>query len=264
MHGPAPSGRPELPSLVTITDVTKTYRMGDVDVHALRGVTLRIAEGEFAAIMGASGSGKSTLMNILGCLDRPSTGDYWLDGAEVSHLDADALAETRSQTLGFVFQSFNLLARTTALENVELPLVYLGLSPAERRTRAQEALARVGLGERLHHHPSQLSGGQQQRVAIARALVNRPRLILADEPTGNLDSHASNEMMALLQELNDEGMTIVLVTHEPDIAGHARRVIVVRDGLVEDDRPTEALHEAPDEAPDEARRPTGKTQAAAP
>ena len=229
------------PALVAITNVTKTYRMGDFDVHALRGVSLHIGEGEFAAIMGASGSGKSTLMNILGCLDRPSTGEYFLDGAEVSRLDADALAEVRSQTLGFVFQSFNLLARTTALENVELPLVYTGLRPALRRARAKEALERVGLGERLHHHPSQLSGGQQQRVAIARALVNRPRLILADEPTGNLDSHAS---MALLQQLGEEGMTIILVTHEPDIAAHARRVILVRDGLIEEDRRTEAPRQA--------------------
>jgi putative ABC transport system ATP-binding protein len=234
--------------LVEIAEVTKTYRMGDVDVHALRGVTLRIGEGEFAAVMGASGSGKSTLMNILGCLDRPTAGEYWLDGAEVSRLDADALAETRSQTLGFVFQSFNLLARTTALENVELPLVYMGIRPTERRARAREALERVGLGERLHHHPSQLSGGQQQRVAIARALVNRPRLILADEPTGNLDSHASLEMMALLQELNDEGMTIILVTHEPDIAAHARRAIMVRDGLIEDDRWTEGVRATADRA----------------
>jgi putative ABC transport system ATP-binding protein len=231
--------------LVEIAEVTKTYRMGDVDVHALHGVSLRIGEGEFAAIMGASGSGKSTLMNILGCLDRPTSGEYWLDGAEVSRLDADALAETRSETLGFVFQSFNLLARTTALENVELPLVYMGMRPAERRARARAALERVGLGARLDHHPSQLSGGQQQRVAIARALVNRPRLILADEPTGNLDSHASLEMMVLLQELNDDGMTIILVTHEPDIAAHARRVILVRDGLIEDDRRTEAPAAAP-------------------
>ncbi|HVV51649.1 MAG TPA: ABC transporter ATP-binding protein [Polyangia bacterium] len=249
------AGGPGAPPLVEIAEVTKTYRMGDVDVHALRGVSLQIAEGEFVAVMGASGSGKSTLMNILGCLDRPSTGGYWLDGAEVSALDADALAETRSGTLGFVFQSFNLLARTTALENVELPLVYTGLRPAERRARARAALERVGLGARLGHHPSQLSGGQQQRVAIARALVNRPRLILADEPTGNLDSRASLEMMALLQQLNDEGMTIALVTHEPDIAAHARRVIVVRDGLIEQDRLTEALRAAPPPAVERAAAP---------
>jgi putative ABC transport system ATP-binding protein len=226
--------------LIQIAGVTKTYRMGDVDVNALAGVTLEVAHGELVAIMGASGSGKSTLLNILGCLDRPSEGQYWLAGDEVSRLDADALAETRNKTLGFVFQSFNLLARTTAVENVELPLVYAGVAPRLRRKRAIEALERVGLGDRLDHQPSQLSGGQQQRVAIARALVNEPRLILADEPTGNLDSRASVEMISLLQRLGDEGMTVVLVTHEPDIAAYARRVIVVRDGLVDDDRRTEA------------------------
>jgi putative ABC transport system ATP-binding protein len=227
-------------ALIQIAGVTKTYRMGDVDVNALAGVTLEVAHGELVAIMGASGSGKSTLLNILGCLDRPSEGQYWLAGDEVSRLDADALAETRNKTLGFVFQSFNLLARTTAVENVELPLVYAGVAPRLRRKRAIEALERVGLGDRLDHQPSQLSGGQQQRVAIARALVNEPRLILADEPTGNLDSRASVEMISLLQRLGDEGMTVVLVTHEPDIAAYARRVIVVRDGLVDDDRRTEA------------------------
>ena len=226
--------------LIQIADVKKTYRMGDVDVNALAGVSLEVVEGELVAIMGASGSGKSTLLNILGCLDRPSEGRYWLGGEEVSQLDAEALAETRNQRLGFVFQSFNLLARTTAVENVELPLVYAGVAPRLRRQRAIEALERVGLGDRLRHLPSQLSGGQQQRVAIARALVNEPRLILADEPTGNLDSRASVEMISLLQRLGDEGITVVLVTHEPDIAAYARRVIVVRDGLVDDDRRIEA------------------------
>jgi putative ABC transport system ATP-binding protein len=226
--------------LIEISDVTKTYRMGDVDVNALNGVSFNVEEGELVAIMGASGSGKSTLMNILGCLDRPTSGSYRLAGDEVSGLDREALAETRNRTLGFVFQSFNLLTRTTALENVELPLVYAGERPAVRRARATEALQRVGLGNRLRHHPSQLSGGQQQRVAIARALVNRPRVILADEPTGNLDSRSSVEMMALLQQLGDEGITVVLVTHEPDIASYARRVVVVRDGRIEEDRPAEA------------------------
>ena len=226
--------------LIQIADVKKTYRMGDVDVNALAGVSLEVVEGELVAIMGASGSGKSTLLNILGCLDRPSEGRYWLGGEEVSQLDAEALAETRNKRLGFVFQSFNLLARTTAVENVELPLVYAGVAPRLRRRRAVEALERVGLADRLRHLPSQLSGGQQQRVAIARALVNEPRLILADEPTGNLDSRASVEMISLLQRLGDEGITVVLVTHEPDIAAYARRVIVVRDGLVDDDRRIEA------------------------
>jgi putative ABC transport system ATP-binding protein len=222
--------------LIRIADVAKTYVMGDVEVAALRGVSVDIAAGAFVAIMGPSGSGKSTLLNILGCFDRPSSGRYLLDGAEISSLDRNALAETRNRTLGFVFQSFNLLARTTALENVELPLVYAGMPPRARRARAVAALERVGLGDRLRHHPSQLSGGQQQRVAIARALVNQPRVVLADEPTGNLDSRASAEMMALLATLSGEGITIVLVTHDAEVAAHARRVIVVRDGMVQEDR----------------------------
>jgi putative ABC transport system ATP-binding protein len=222
-------------ALIHLEDLAKTYRMGDVEVHALRGVSLDIAEGEFVAIMGASGSGKSTLMNILGCLDKPSAGRYVLAGEDVSRKDRNQLAEIRGRTLGFVFQSFNLLARTSALENVELPLLYSGVGTRERHARAHAALARVGLGERLDHHPAQLSGGQQQRVAIARALVGNPRLILADEPTGNLDSRTSIEVMALFQELSRTGITIVLVTHEADIAAYAARVIVVRDGLVRSD-----------------------------
>ncbi len=224
-----------MPSLVQLDDVTKTYRMGEVDVHALRGVTLSIADGEFIAIMGASGSGKSTLMNVIGCLDRPTGGSYRLAGEEVSRLDRDALAAMRNRTLGFVFQSFNLLSRTSALENVELPLVYAGLAARERHARATEALARVGLGDRVHHHPNQLSGGQQQRVAIARAIVTHPRLLLADEPTGNLDTHTSVEVMALLQELGRDGITVVLVTHEADVAEYASRLVVLRDGLVKSD-----------------------------
>jgi putative ABC transport system ATP-binding protein len=221
--------------LIQLEDVTKTYVMGDVEVQALRGVSLSIGRGEFTAIMGASGSGKSTLMNLLGCLDRPTRGRYLLDGRDVSAVPSEDLAEIRNRTIGFVFQSFNLLSRTTALENVELPLLYAGLGNAERHARAAEALARVGLGDRVHHHPSQLSGGQQQRVAIARALVNQPRVLLADEPTGNLDSRTSEEVMALLQDLGRAGITVVLVTHETDIAEHASRVIVMRDGRVRSD-----------------------------
>jgi putative ABC transport system ATP-binding protein len=223
------------PPLISLENVTKVYHMGDVEVHALRGVTLAVEAGDFVAIMGASGSGKSTLMNIIGCLDRPSSGRYRLLGEDVSRLDRSALADRRGRILGFVFQSFNLLPRTSALENVELPLLYAGIPTRERRRRAREALARVGLADRAGHQPSQMSGGQQQRVAIARALVGRPRVILADEPTGNLDTATSREVMALLQELRDGGITVVLVTHEPDIAAFASRVVVVRDGLLVSD-----------------------------
>jgi putative ABC transport system ATP-binding protein len=225
--------------LLHLEDITKVYTMGDMEVHALRGVSLAIEEGEFVAIMGASGSGKSTFMNIIGCLDRPTTGRYRLAGEEVSQLDRNALAERRNQVLGFVFQNFNLLSRTSALENVELPLIYAGMSTRERHERALAALTRVGLGERSQHHPNQMSGGQQQRVAIARALVSHPKVILADEPTGNLDSVTSNEIMAIFQQLRSIGITIVLVTHEPDIASFAARVVVLRDGrLLSDHRQT--------------------------
>ena len=227
--------------LLQLDQIRRTYHLGDVEVQALRGVSLTIEVGELVAIMGASGSGKSTLMNTLGCLDHPSSGRYLLAGDDVSGLDRDQRAEVRNRTIGFVFQSFNLLARTSALENVELPLLYAGVGTRDRRRRARAALERVGLGDRLDHQPSQLSGGQQQRVAIARALVVEPRLILADEPTGNLDSRTSLEVMALFQELNHNGMTIVLVTHESDIAAHAARVVVMRDGRVQIDRRQEPV-----------------------
>ncbi len=219
-------------ALIEIANLHKTYDSGDVQVHALRGVSMNIDTGESVAIMGSSGSGKSTLMNILGCLDRPTRGTYRMAGEEVGALDRNRLAEIRNRTLGFVFQSFNLLSRTSALENVELPLVYAGVSGRERRRRATAALQRVGLGDRLDHHPNQLSGGQQQRVAIARALVGEPKIILADEPTGNLDSRTSVEIMALFQELVASGLTLILVTHEQDIAAHAARVIEMRDGQI--------------------------------
>jgi len=218
--------------VIVVEDLSKVYQLGDVELRALDHVNLKVNRGEFLCIMGASGSGKSTLMNILGCLDRPTTGRYFLDGQEVSRLGRSALAEVRNRTLGFVFQSFNLLARTSALENVELPLVYAGISRRERVTRATAALERVGLGDRLHHTPSQLSGGQQQRVAIARAIVNQPSIMLADEPTGNLDSKTSDSVMALFQELGRAGLTIVYVTHDPDVALCAARVVTVRDGQI--------------------------------
>ncbi len=223
--------------LIHLDDVTKTYATGDVEVRALRGVSLGIEAGEFVAIMGASGSGKSTMMNVLGCLDRPSTGTYTLGGLAVQHLDRPQLAYVRNHTLGFVFQSFNLLARTSAIENVELPLLYAGVPSRERRRRSLEALDRVGLGDRYAHLPNQLSGGQQQRVAIARAVVSKPKVLLADEPTGALDSVTSTEIMALFQELSRDGITIVLVTHEADIAACASRLIVMKDGSVIKDAP---------------------------
>jgi putative ABC transport system ATP-binding protein len=220
--------------VIHLDEIRKTYRTGEVDVHAVRGVSLQILPGEFVAIMGASGSGKSTLMNLIGCLDRSTGGRFELDGTDISTMDRNALADIRNRKIGFVFQGFNLLARTTALENVEMPMFYSHqhISSAEQRERAMAALELVGLGKRFDHHPNQLSGGQQQRVAIARALVNRPALLLADEPTGNLDTQTSIEIMGVFQKLNDQGITIVMVTHELDIASYTKRTVVLRDGLI--------------------------------
>jgi putative ABC transport system ATP-binding protein len=227
------------PPLIEMVDLVKVYKSGDVDLRALDGVSLQVQEREFVAIMGASGSGKSTMMNILGCLDRPTSGTYELAGRQVSGMSKNELADVRGHFLGFVFQQFNLLSRTNALENVELPLVYAGVKSKERRARARAALERVGLGARMDHHPNQLSGGQQQRVAIARAIINNPKVILADEPTGALDSKTSVEVMALFQELSGVGITVVLVTHEADVAAFASRVVMMRDGkIVSDQRQT--------------------------
>jgi putative ABC transport system ATP-binding protein len=226
-------------AVIQLDDIQKTYHTGEVDVRAVRGVTQTIQPGEFVAIMGASGSGKSTMMNIIGCLDRATAGQYRLDGVDVSRLNRDALADIRNQKIGFIFQGFNLLARTAAVENVELPMLYRrhNLSSRDRRERAMQSLELVGLAQRADHFPSQLSGGQQQRVAIARALVNRPALLLADEPTGNLDTQTSIEIMGVFQKLNDQGITIVMVTHELDIAHYTKRTVVMRDGLVVSDTP---------------------------
>jgi putative ABC transport system ATP-binding protein len=222
-------------AVIRVEEAHKYYELGETRVHALRGVSVEIRRGEFVAIMGASGSGKSTFMNVLGCLDRLSSGRYFLEGIDVSEHDKKALALIRNQKIGFVFQGFNLLARTTALENTELPTLYTKIAKAERERRAAEALAMVGLADRAHHFPSQMSGGQQQRVAVARALVNRPSILLADEPTGNLDTRTSVEIMEIFQSLNDKGLTIVLVTHEHDIAQFSRRVLVFRDGKIRKD-----------------------------
>jgi putative ABC transport system ATP-binding protein len=223
-------------TLIRIEHLTKVYQLGEVDVHALRGVSVNVSRGEFVAIMGASGSGKSTFMNILGCLDKPTKGDYFLEGIDVSKLNRDELAAIRNLKIGFVFQGFNLLSRTSAIENVELPLFYCSISNKLRKSKGMAALDRVGLGDRIHHYPNQLSGGQQQRVAIARALVNDPSFILADEPTGNLDSRTSVEVMGIFQELNNNGITVILVTHEPDVAQFAKRHIVFRDGKIKSDK----------------------------
>ncbi len=234
--------------LIELKNLQKTYHLGEVDVPVLKGISATVARGELVALMGASGSGKSTLMNLLGCLDRPTGGEYWLEGREISGLSARERARVRKQTIGFVFQSFNLLPRTTALENVMMPLTYSAepLSERQMRERATALLSKVGLGDRVEHHPSQLSGGQQQRVAIARSLVNRPRLLLADEPTGNLDSRTSVDILKMFQDLNrTEGITIILVTHDPGVAHHAQRIIHIKDGLIEDGEAFAPEHEPP-------------------
>jgi putative ABC transport system ATP-binding protein len=237
--------------MIRLKEIQKIYKTGEIEVAALRGVNLTVGEGEFVAIMGPSGSGKSTMMNILGCLDSPTAGEYVLDGSDVAHASGDDLAEIRNRKIGFVFQGFNLLPRTTALGNVELPLIYAGLGGKERQKRATAALESVGLEDRVHHRPKELSGGQQQRVAIARALVTRPAIILADEPTGNLDTRSSVEVMAIFQRLYQEGNTILIVTHEPDIAQYTHRIVRFRDGRIEGDEPVKKPRVAADELLDE-------------
>src|SRR5437588_2702751 len=222
-------------SLISMREIWKTYQMGSEEVHALHGVSFDVQKGEYVAIIGPSGSGKSTLMNLIGCLDTPTKGEYWINGKNVSEMDDDELARIRNKEVGFVFQTFNLLARATALHNVELPLIYAGMSSAERHEKAKQSLASVELTDRMMHKPNELSGGQRQRVAIARALVNHPSILLADEPTGALDTHTSNEIMNLFEKLHSEGNTIIVVTHEPDIAARAYRVISIRDGMIEKD-----------------------------
>jgi putative ABC transport system ATP-binding protein len=231
--------------VIEVSKVTKVFDLGQIRVRALRSVSLRIETGDLVAIMGSSGSGKSTLMNILGCLDIPTSGRYLIDGVDVSQMDEDDLSDLRNRKIGFVFQSFNLVARTSALVNVELPLAYAGLRGAERRRRAEQALRSVGMGHRLHHQPSELSGGQQQRVAVARAIVTNPALILADEPTGNLDSHSTTEVLRIFARLNEEGRTVVLITHEPDVAEQSKRVIRLSDGQVVADQRTLGVHDPP-------------------
>jgi putative ABC transport system ATP-binding protein len=234
--------KPEPDEVIVVDNLWKTYNMGAEQVHALRGVNLRIRHNEYVAIMGPSGSGKSTLMNLIGCLDTPTQGSYWLNGHEVSELNDDELARIRNKEIGFVFQTFNLLARATALHNVELPLIYNGTPTEERIERAKSALTSVHLGERMYHKPNELSGGQRQRVAIARALINHPSIILADEPTGNLDSKTGAEIMALMDELHAKGNTIIVVTHEPDIASYAHRIVHIRDGEIASDEVSPRLH----------------------
>ena len=264
-QAPERNGRRRRPLAIRVREVTKTYQLGQIRVRALRQVSLQIERGDFVAIMGSSGSGKSTLMNILGCLDIPTSGSYLIDGVDVSSLDEDDLSDLRSRKIGFVFQSFNLVSRTSAIANVELPLAYAGIDRATRRQRAEDALGAVGMANRLHHQSSELSGGQQQRVAVARAIVTNPTLILADEPTGNLDSHSTEDVLRIFARLNQEGRTVVLITHEPDVAEQAKRVVRLSDGEVVEDRRTLRVHDAPPAFHDlkSSHHPAGVAPAAA-